>query len=690
MTSRNTLLAAVLLAAAGTLTQAQTTEPQNAQPATTAPDQQPAPEAAPPPTGTVLFQSHGEPPATPAHSDDQQPTDVPVAKPTGPELTDADRSAIAITSYDLDARLTPAGSNLTMRAELTLRNQSTTPLTRVALQISSTLRWQSATLISGPTPAPLPLAQHLIDTDADHTGKAAEAILELPSPLAPGKSITIDTFYSGPIAASGDRLERIGASSSQAGAADWDEVTPTATDLRGFGDVLWYPVAAPQLFLGEGAQLFDAIDRMKVAEANTPIRLRLAIEYRGEAPTAAYFCGRRQSFKALPDNADAPVASGTGIATADFPAEPLGYRLPNLFVVAQNETMAAPLPEISSSTTSSSGEDAPAVAGPETGPPMLAIATADDTLIPPLAAEAERIAPVIQQWFGPRPLTALTIIDHEGQPFEDGPLLVAPAAALGDGTASEALAHSLTHAWVQTGQPWMDEGLAQFASVLWTEHEHGRDKAIAEMNDLLQPLALSEPDFDSAAAAHAPDAKPGQPLISATSEIYYRRKAAAVWWMLSGITGTAPLRDALSAWRTQPLSHDTPAAQAIAFQHLLEKTSGKDLGWFFNDWVLHDRGLPDLSIVDVTPRMLPAGKGHDTGWLVAVTIRNAGAPEVEIPVVIRSGTFSVTKRMLVPGFGDVTDRVLVESEPTQVLVNDGGTPELRTSLHTRDIVSHQQ
>ena len=115
-----------------------------------------------------------------------------------------------------------------------------------------------------------------------------------------------------------------------------------------------------------------------------------------------------------------------------------------------------------------------------------------------------------------------------------------------------------------------------------------------------------------------------------------------------------------------------------------------DLGGFFDDWVLHDRGLPDLTLVDVTPRQLPAGQGHDSGWLVAVTVRNDSGAVAEVPLIVRSGSFSSSRRMRIPGFGSATERILVEAPPTEVVVNDGSTPEVRTSVHTRAIVTHAQ
>jgi aminopeptidase N len=214
---------------------------------------------------------------------------------------------------------------------------------------------------------------------------------------------------------------------------------------------------------------------------------------------------------------------------------------------------------------------------------------------------------------------------------------------------------------------------------------------------MMQPVAAADTLSDAAANAPAEAASSsstanavvGQPLIAAYDELFFRRKAAAVWWMLRDIAGEQPLQLALSAWRTQKPGNDSADAQAQAFEALLEKTSGKDLAWFFNDWVLHDRGLPSLSIVDVTPRELPAGTGHGQSWLVAVTVHNAGTAAVEVPLVIRSGTFSTTKQIRVPGLSNTTERVVVESAPTEVILNDGSTPEAGPSTHTRTVVIHQ-
>ena len=123
--------------------------------------------------------------------------------------------------------------------------------------------------------SPLSFTVQTIDTDADHTGKATEAVVSLPQPLQPGASLELTSFYSGEVTQSAERLERIGAPLDQAARADWDQISPEWTALRGFGNVLWYPTAAAPVFLGDGAKLFQSVGQTKLQQAAATIRLRL-------------------------------------------------------------------------------------------------------------------------------------------------------------------------------------------------------------------------------------------------------------------------------------------------------------------------------------------------------------------------------------------------------------------------------
>src|SRR5215475_4530092 len=171
--------------------------------------QQPAPSEhpehpQPQPTGQIIFHRSEDQP----QNDPANPTAKRTPEKTIASITDAERSALGFDSWDLDLHLTPAKSFLDARSLFTVRNHSSAPLSRLVLQLSSTLQWNSIT--DRATLAQLPFTQHTIATDADHTGQASEVVITLAKPLAPNATITLNALYSGTIGASAARLTRIG------------------------------------------------------------------------------------------------------------------------------------------------------------------------------------------------------------------------------------------------------------------------------------------------------------------------------------------------------------------------------------------------------------------------------------------------------------------------------------------------
>jgi hypothetical protein len=645
----------------------------------------------PPPTGTVLFERTAPNPDAPATPQPTPANPNPAQTTDALHITDAERSALTFTAYDLDLHLTPATAAISARANLTVRNDTAAPLPRLILQLTSTLHWDSISTRNAPAPTPIPFATHQVPTDADHTGSMSEAVLTLAHPLAPGESLSLTALYSGTIPPSAERLTRIGAPNDQALAADWDAIAPPdangitgGTALRGFGNVLWYPVSAPPVFLGDGAKLFQAVGAAKLRQSNASIRLRLAVEYTGDPPDAAFFCGRRGQLTAVSDNPNMPAAESSGIATTLFEARPLGFRTPNLFLTAS----------------------APTVTGTPSDSTLIAAVTGHYDALPSFSAAAAQVEPLLTDWFGPQPLTPLTILDHPGQPFEDDALLVRPIRAAADpATLTPDLVHSLTYAWIRSSHAWIGEGLAQFAGLLWIESSAGRPAAIAQLQQDARTLALIEPEVpaeasspsnsSSSSSSAQPDlASPedsstpsatsspaGASLATATGETFYRTKAAAVWWMLRSILGDDALKQSLKAYRLDPTLDRDPAGM----QRTLERFSHKDLTWFFNDWVYRDRGLPDLSILSVTPSKIDSTTGLPAGWLVAVVVRNDGYATADIPVTVRSGASIETQRLRIAGRSTGSTRIVFAGTPTEVDINDGSVPEMQTSLHTREL-----
>jgi hypothetical protein len=561
---------------------------------------------------------------------------------------DAERQAVTFTAFDLDVHLIPASQQIAVRAQLTVRNDGKSPLARIPLQISSSLNWERIRLEG--KDAPFQVAT--LNSDADHTGQLHEAVVPLAELLAPGQSIQLDVTYSGRIALSAKRLVTVGAPAEAALHTDWDQIGLPFTGLRGFGNVVWYPVSSIPVILGDGARLFDEMGEHKLRLAGAHFRLRLTVEFpHGQAPTVAVVNGHSLPLAVTePSGALDQTQEVNGAATADSGSAILGFEAPSLFV---------------------------AIRTPHPGPNLTAYTLPEDNVSVVFWTDAAgAVKPFLENWLGKQPRSQLTLLDlpdPEDAPFENGSLLATPLRDSGSkaipGALNGVLIHALTHAWLTSpnappSPAWLNEGVATFMGTLWIEKQAGRDQALRTLEAGRAALALLEP----ASLADGP----GEPLARATLPVYYRTKAAYVLWMLRDLAGDIALSAALKA--------DNPAAPK-AFEKILEASeSHPDLSWLFADWVDADKGLPDLSIQGVFPATASTGN-----WLVAVKIANSGSITADVPVLVRSGfgseERSATERVRVPALGDATVRILVLGKPTEVQVNDGSVPETQASVH---------
>jgi len=570
------------------------------------------------------------------------PAAQPSAHPTGaPTAQDAERQAITYTAFDMDVHLRSADHQIAVRAIMTVRNDGKTPLAHLPMQISSSLNWERIRIAG--RDALYQVA--LLNSDADHTGQLCEATVSLAAPLAPGASLEVDATYSGPIESTARRLLSIGTPAEMALHSDWDQIDTAFTGLRGFGNVVWYPVSSVPVLLGDGAKLFDAMGEHKLRMAPARFRMRLTVEFpAGQAPTIAVINGHP-----VPLTVESPGSDEVaGVATAQSESAELGFNAPSLFV---------------------------AIRKPHPGDNLTAWTTPDNEVNVQLWTDAAaRVTPFLQGWLGQRPRAQLTLLDlpdPADAPFESGALL---ATSLHDGAPEQldgAMAHALTHAWMQSPRAWLSEGVAHFMGTLWIEKQHGRDKALASLAAGRDALSIAEPP--------SPGEGSGQPLGLATAPVYYRTKAAYVFWMLRDIVGDATLSAALRAY--DPLQDTGPQTPPSLFERLLEQAgTRRDLKWFFADWVDADRGLPDLTVDSVYPSAAEAGN-----WLIAVNVSNSGYVTAEVPVTVRTYDTSVTQRMRVPGRSSVTQRIIIQGRPSEVQVNDGTVPETEAAVHLTHI-----
>jgi hypothetical protein len=604
--------------------------------AQSAPAEQPQP-----PKGQVIFsRSIDENGQTSTHA--AQAVNQPaVQMAAAPSAEDAERQAVTFTGFDMDVRLRSAAQQIAVRALVTVRNDGKAPLARIPLQISSSLNWERIRMDA----KDVAFQVATLNSDADHTGQLHEAAVPLTQPLAPGQSLQFDVTYSGAIAPSAQRLLVIGTPQDVALHSDWDRIGVPFTGLRGFGNVVWYPVSSVPVILGDGARLFDEIGEHKLRIAGAHFRLRLTVEFpHGQAPTVALINGHSVPLTTTESGALDQSQEVSGVATALMDGATLGFEAPSLVV---------------------------AIRKPHPGTNLTAWTLPDnDVAVQGWTQAAATVTPFLQSWLGLRPRSQLTLIDlpdPEDAPFETGAML---ATSLHEAPAEQLegiLAHALTHAWMQSPRAWLSEGVAHFMGTLWVEKQRGREQALGTLESGRTALALSEPE--------SPGHSAGQPLAEAISPVYYRTKATYVLWMLRDVAGDQTLSAALRAYDpAQDLGKDTGRC---SFEILLEQAGvRRDLSWFFADWVDADKGLPDITIDDAFPSPNTAGN-----WLVAVNLTNAGYAQAEVPVTVRSDSATVTQRVRVPAHGKAVQRLLIQGKPTEVQVNDGTIPETQASVH---------
>ena len=169
----------------------------------------------------------------------------PIKIADAPTAQDAERQAVTFTDFDMDVRLHPRDQHIAVRALVTVRNDSNAALAHIPLQISSSLNWERIRVNARDITFPVAI----LNSDSDHTGQLHEAAVPLAQPLAPGATLQLDVTYSGTIPPNAQRLKVIGTPDDVALHSDWDQIGEDFTGLRGFGNVVWYPVSSVPVIL---------------------------------------------------------------------------------------------------------------------------------------------------------------------------------------------------------------------------------------------------------------------------------------------------------------------------------------------------------------------------------------------------------------------------------------------------------
>jgi hypothetical protein len=534
-----------------------------------------------------------------------------------------DREAFSVTKYDLEVRLDPAQQRLGARGTITLRNDSSQPQRIAALQISSTLNWR-AIRVNGKV---VQYVSQPYTSDIDHTGELSEALVTLPSEIKPKDSVEIEVGYEGVIPLDTTRLTQIGVPEEIAKHSSWDQISPSFTAVRGAGYVAWYPIMTEAADFSEGNSLFEVADRWTAREAGSVFKARLALISEGDEAVPTLLCSE-----------SAGGFAGYGqpssvFATCDFSR--LGTVAPTFAVARYIVSTKPPLSVFS-------------FAGHEAG-----AATYSNALEPAMK--------FVSEWFGAptAPIAIADFADPNSAPFESGTLLMASMAVEDSKLAGINVVHELVHSALPSTRPWVYEGLAHFAEALYRQQQGGREAALDLLGLHRSAFLDSEKEIAAATAKNA-----GQPLVSTFDETYYRSKAAYVWWMLRDMVGDEALKQTIRNYRAD----DDKDPKYV--ERLIEAAAKRDLGWFFDDWVYQDRGLPDFRVQAVHPWTTEKGV-----QFVTVTLENLGNAGAEVAFTIEFEGGEITKRIEVRGKSTATTRVELPKPPIEIVVNDGSVPE---------------
>ena len=539
-----------------------------------------------------------------------------------------DREAFTITKYDLDIRVEPQQQRLGARGKIVLRNDSAVPQKVVALQISSSLNWR-AIRAAGDA---LQFVSQPYTSDIDHTGALSEAIVTLPAEVKPKDSVELEIGYEGVIPLDATRLLRVGVPEAIAKHTSWDHIGVSFTAVRGAGYVTWYPITSESADFSEGNSLFEVTDRLRAREAGSEFNIKLQSARASDEAPPTILCGAEGSGSAEFGRNQASLANCSW--------KSLGAITP-ILVIANYRAESKPPLNLYSLPDHESGAK-----------------TYEEALDP--------AAKFVTGWFGKpsAPIAVADFADPHAAPFESGTLLMASMEDADTRLAGINLVHELTHSALPSPRPWVYEGLAHFAEAAYREQQGGRSAALDLLGSHRAALLDGEKDVPGGSGKDI-----GPALATTFDEVYYRTKAAYVWWMLRDMIGDDALKAAIAKYRAAD-DHDPKYVEG-----LVEAASKRDLGWFFEDWVYHDRGLPDVRVQSAHAWADDKPGGGKRVQMITVTLENIGAVGAEIPFAIHCGGDDISRRLEVRAKSTATMRVELPAAPSEIVLNDGSVPE---------------
>jgi aminopeptidase N len=233
--------------------------------------------------------------------------------------------------------------------------------------------------------------------------------------------------------------------------------------------------------------------------------------------------------------------------------------------------------------------------------------------------------------------------------------------------------HEIAHQWFGNSvterdwdDVWLSEGFATYFTLLFSEHDEGRDAFVDGLQRSRAQILQLEQKLPNSPVIH----RNLSDMSKVLNGLVYQ-KGGWVLHMLRAEVGSeqfwTAIRDYYRRYRDQNAS--TAELRAV-----FEQVSGTELGWFFSQWLAR-AGVPKI---EGSWRYLPARKAIE----VTVSQTQAADPyrlAIEIGVRQQAGDLPRTERIELAG-RSVTKTFSVDAEPAAVTIDpntwllmDGGT-----------------
>ena len=221
---------------------------------------------------------------------------------------------------------------------------------------------------------------------------------------------------------------------------------------------------------------------------------------------------------------------------------------------------------------------------------------------------------------------------------------------IGAPRAREVVVHEIAHQWFGNAvterdwnDVWLSEGFATYFTLLFTEHDAGRDAFVAG----LEKSRAQVLDYDARHPGYRVVHENLTDMRQVTSTQTYQ-KGAWTLHMLRGLLGTDGFWRGIRAYYRR--YHDANAS-TDDFRRVMEEVSGQELGWFFRQWLTRS-GVPSLrgdwhydpsaQRIEIALEQTQAGEPFRVPLDVGIRYPDDAGPRIErIALRDRRGAFSI-------------------------------------------------